>query len=191
MKIRGNVVGTTQKPEKVVVKATDLTEEQKAQARENIGAAPAEKQYELIEDITLTEDVAKFERTKCPVDENWNGEAYNFSAITIVVDVAKNPNATSNAQLIFDLYGKGNDNMIYYQVSGAIATSAKTTALKAHNDHGMIDYQVVSGSLSAINTKPSAWRNLWSNVTRLNMFTYPSSNVIPAGTRIRIYAIRG
>ena len=38
MKIRGNVVGTTQKPEKVVVKATGLTEEQKAQARENIGA---------------------------------------------------------------------------------------------------------------------------------------------------------
>lgn len=39
MKIRGNVVGTTQKPEKVVVRATGLTEEQKAQARANIGAA--------------------------------------------------------------------------------------------------------------------------------------------------------
>lgn len=38
MKIRGNLVGTTQKPEKVLVKATDLTEEQKAQARENIAA---------------------------------------------------------------------------------------------------------------------------------------------------------
>ena len=39
MKIRGSVVGTNQKPAKVIVKATDLTEEQKAQARENIGAA--------------------------------------------------------------------------------------------------------------------------------------------------------
>lgn len=38
MKIRGNTVGTTVKPERVLVKATDLTEEQKAQARENIGA---------------------------------------------------------------------------------------------------------------------------------------------------------
>lgn len=38
MKIRGNVVGTTLKPEKSIVKATDLTEEQKAQVRANIGA---------------------------------------------------------------------------------------------------------------------------------------------------------
>lgn len=43
MKIRGNVVGTTQKPEKVIVRATHLTEEQKAQARENIGAVSADK----------------------------------------------------------------------------------------------------------------------------------------------------
>ena len=41
MKIRGNLVGTNQKPEKVVVQATGLTEEQKAQARANIGAADA------------------------------------------------------------------------------------------------------------------------------------------------------
>lgn len=37
MKIRGNVIGTPIKPEKSIVKATDLTEEQKAQARKNIG----------------------------------------------------------------------------------------------------------------------------------------------------------
>ena len=42
MKIRGNVVGTTIKPEKAIVKATNLTEEQKAQARENIGALSQE-----------------------------------------------------------------------------------------------------------------------------------------------------
>ena len=43
MKIRGNIVGTNQKPEKVLVRATDLTEDQKAQARENIGAASADQ----------------------------------------------------------------------------------------------------------------------------------------------------
>ena len=42
MKIRGNTVGTPIKPEKNLVKATDLTEEEKAQARENIGAADVE-----------------------------------------------------------------------------------------------------------------------------------------------------
>ena len=44
MKIRGNVVGTTLKPDKTLVKATNLTEEEKAQARDNIGAA-AESVY--------------------------------------------------------------------------------------------------------------------------------------------------
>lgn len=39
MKIRGNTVGTTQKPESVLVKSKAMTEEQKAQARKNIGAA--------------------------------------------------------------------------------------------------------------------------------------------------------
>lgn len=39
MKIRGNTVGTPIKPEKVLVKSENLTEEEKAQARANIGAA--------------------------------------------------------------------------------------------------------------------------------------------------------
>ena len=38
-KIRGSVITTPIKPEKSIVKATDLTDEQKAQARANIGAA--------------------------------------------------------------------------------------------------------------------------------------------------------
>ena len=38
MKIRGNTIGTPLKPEKNLVKATDLIEEEKAQARANIGA---------------------------------------------------------------------------------------------------------------------------------------------------------
>ena len=38
MKIRGNTVGTPLKPEKNLVKATDLNPEEKAQARANIGA---------------------------------------------------------------------------------------------------------------------------------------------------------
>lgn len=39
MKIRGNVVGTPLKPERNLLKATDLTEQEKAQVRENIGIA--------------------------------------------------------------------------------------------------------------------------------------------------------
>lgn len=42
MKIRGNTVGTPIKPEKNLVKATGLSVEEQAQARENIGAASAD-----------------------------------------------------------------------------------------------------------------------------------------------------
>ena len=42
MKIRGITVGTTIKPEKVLVKSENLTEEEKAIARANIGAASAD-----------------------------------------------------------------------------------------------------------------------------------------------------
>ena len=38
MKIRGNTVGTPISPERVLCAPKELTEEQKAQARENIGA---------------------------------------------------------------------------------------------------------------------------------------------------------
>jgi hypothetical protein len=53
MKIRGNTVGTPIKPEKSLVNATDLTEEQKAQARENIGAV-AESDVNSIVDAKLS-----------------------------------------------------------------------------------------------------------------------------------------
>ena len=42
MKIRGNTIGTPIKPKKNILKATDLTAEEQAQARANIGAASAE-----------------------------------------------------------------------------------------------------------------------------------------------------
>lgn len=45
MKIRGNTIGTPLRPGMGVVKATQLTEEEKAQARENIGAADPENYY--------------------------------------------------------------------------------------------------------------------------------------------------
>lgn len=53
MKIRGNTVGTTLRPEVILTKATALTEEQKAKARENIGAAS-------IADIKENVDLSNF-----------------------------------------------------------------------------------------------------------------------------------
>lgn len=47
MKIRGNTVGTTLKPEVILATPKDLTEEEKAQARQNIGAMPSVADAEL------------------------------------------------------------------------------------------------------------------------------------------------
>ena len=49
-KIRGDMVGTTIKPEKVLVKATNLTEEEQAQVRENLGVLPGSGEGASIND---------------------------------------------------------------------------------------------------------------------------------------------
>ena len=68
MKIRGNTVGTTMKPERTVVKCEKLTEEEKAIARANIGAASEEVigliDTALAEIITYQEDLIGTENTE-------------------------------------------------------------------------------------------------------------------------------
>lgn len=54
MKIRGTTVGTTIKPEKILLKATDLTEEEKAQARANLGiGGSADFSWTNLIDVTV------------------------------------------------------------------------------------------------------------------------------------------
>lgn len=55
MKIRGNTVGTPLKPEKAVVKCHGLTDEEKATARQNIGAISLEDVGSLFEPVTQDE----------------------------------------------------------------------------------------------------------------------------------------
>lgn len=56
-KIRGNTVGTTLKPEQAILKCQNLTEEEKAQARANIGAAA------IGESVTLKDKTTGVEYT--------------------------------------------------------------------------------------------------------------------------------
>jgi hypothetical protein len=93
MKIRGNTVGTAIKPEQAVVKCKNLTEEQKAQARENIGAvdsiyvdnAVKDKAYELIDTITFEEDAA-LNLTQEP-----DGSPIKFSRVMLLCDITNSP----------------------------------------------------------------------------------------------------
>lgn len=63
-----------------ILTQTGLTVEQQTAARTNINAAPVAGSYELIETITLTENVASIVRTQKP-----DGTPYKFKAIGVVV----------------------------------------------------------------------------------------------------------
>ena len=55
MKIRGNTVGTNLKPERVLIKSTGLTEAQKEQARENIGALASNGGEPIVKCVNVEE----------------------------------------------------------------------------------------------------------------------------------------
>lgn len=145
------------------------------------------KIYELIEDVTLEEAATSFKRTADP-----NGVAYNLSAIRVRI-VA--PAATAAAQIIFSIGNATRGSFIYHQASNALKTSATTTNFVARNDNGLVDYYVMAG-VSANNIGNCTVRDGyvhadWGNVTKIVFTTYPESVLIPAGTRIQIYGIRG
>ena len=167
-----------------LVKQTEQKLSQMDEALETI--APLQKTYELIEEVTLAEAVTVFKRTA-----DTNGVPYNFSAIRIRVLA---PAATAKAQIIFSIYGSGGSNMIYHQQGEALQTSERATNFIARNDHGLIDYYGVSAAKGVSDTPKMRDGYIirpWSNVVSLSLSTYPSSVMIPAGTTIQIYGVRG
>ena len=170
-----------------LTKLITQTEQKLAETEEALESiAPLRKHYELIEEITLDEDVAQFYRTTDP-----KGVPYNFSDLRIKVLTTA---ATGSAQIIFSIGSNKNELMIYQQVAGALATSARATHMVARNDHGMIDCFAVNSGVNHMNypnyrdgyiIKP------WENVNRIKLLTYPTDVLIPKGTKIAIYAVRG
>jgi hypothetical protein len=163
-----------------------VTEADEKLARMDTVLAEKSKQYELIEKVTLEENVATFKRTA-----DTKGVPYDFSAFRIRVQTAE---AARSAQIIFNIKKKDGSSMIHHQQPEALATSEKATNLVLRNDHGLVDYYcVTSGSL---NTNSPLLRdgyvNLeWGNVATVTLSTYPSAVGIPVGTVITIYGIRG
>ena len=172
-------------PAAVSFEEQTLSQEQKMQARQNLGIP--EKTYELIEDVTLQEDVSSFVRTADP-----NGVAYNFSAIHIRILA---PAATAAAQIIVNLGNAANSYFLYHQTSNGLRTSTTATNIVARNDNGLTDYYVMAGvssdGIGNCAVRDNYLYREWGNITRINFSTYPSTVLIPDGTRIRIYAVRG
>lgn len=159
------------------------------EAAEEAIAALQPKPYELIEEITIDEAVASFKRKL-----DTNGVAYNFSGIRVKVRTPAAAGANTSTQLIFNIEGTAQDYFIYHQLSGGLATTEKVSYLVANNDHGLLDYYVLTSSPN--NTGSREMRDgyvikPWRNVVSVQVLTYPATVQIPAGTTITIYGIRG
>lgn len=152
------------------------------------GVRASEKQYELIEEITLAEAVASFTRNM-----DTNGEPYNLSAIRVKVNAPAAEGATSTSQIIFNTKDARGNSTIYHQVTGGLGTSARVSYLVARNECGMIDYYIVNSAVN--NTGARYVRDgyvirPWKNIASFIISTYPTTVLIPAGTTITIYGIK-
>lgn len=150
---------------------------------ENLVKATSVK-YELIEDITLAETVANFKRNTSP-----DGGGYNFTAVRIIVDAQANTTAGTMAVVMYK--GKDYTESILQTNIGAINTDARCTYYKCYNDSGFLESCYASsteGGHTGLSRRLSALDTEWQNIKSLELRC--SAN-IPAGTRIRIYAIRG
>lgn len=89
MKIRGNTVGTNLRPEVILTKTTALTEEQKAKARENIGAAS-------IDDIKENVDLSNYHTKEEALDL--------FATAKNVSDIAQSVEKLEQKPQLTDIY---------------------------------------------------------------------------------------
>lgn len=144
-----------------------------------------EKQYELIEEVTLTEAVSYFSRNK-----DTNGRAYNFSAITVIVIASA---ASATAALIFNPMDVDNKYLFYHEHAGGLGTSNRSCVFRGRNDHGLSEGYSFGTNTANANcyAERSFNGDAWRNVSKINLATYPSTVLIPAGTTIKIYGIRG
>lgn len=147
----------------------------------------AGKQYELIETITLTEAVTGFKRTA-----DTNGVPYNFSAIRVFMNTPANSDLTGSGSVIFST--KKGDTYVSYTWATSLSKSAETqTAFLSRNDHGMLEDAVWTVSYNDTATsrmRPPYIVTLWKNIDYLAI-SPQNSQVLPSGTQIKIYAIRG
>lgn len=155
-------------------------------AKQEVELSKFNKQYELIEDITLDADATSFTR-----DEDTNGKAYYFDAVRILVEATA---AKATSQLIFAGVGIDGNYVIYHQQTNALEASAKKSIMNAENNKGLAEVYVATGysaNMGAMYTKPLYGMKSWVTICKITLSTSSDNAPIPAGTRIRIYAVRG
>ena len=153
-------------------------------AEQEAELAKLNKQYELIEEVTLEEDAASFTRTADP-----NGVPYGFSAVRVQI---KAEIADKSQSLLSALGCATSSSYVYHQISNGLSTEVRHAHLMCRNDHGQLDYYAMSSNTNSagnILARANYLGKAWQNITRINLTA--ATSVIPAGTTIKIYGIRG
>ncbi len=162
-----------------------LTDEQKQQAKENLGIAG---QYQLIEEVTLEEDATSFARAADP-----NGVPYDFSAIKVYMLLPACAGITSAKQGIISTKDAANKYVVY-EWNNIVGPTERRTSFVAYNDGGLIEcYTATAEKGGAANRmhRPHHVVDVWENACKLSISVSATGAVIPAGTQITIYAVRG
>ena len=138
----------------------------------------ADKKFELIEELTLTEDTALIERN---LDDTLS---YIFYFITAA--------GTENAGIRVRLYDSTNNIMVNTVNSNAIQTTSRFFKYAVINQYGIVDFkstlqQANNQTLGAVYENGQCLTNDYAKIS------FETSNVnqpIPTGTILQIYAVR-
>lgn len=136
------------------------------------------EKYELIETITLEEDVNKIERTAAP-----DGTEYQLDGIIVVV-TSPGISESKAASMTITLDGAG--TMYTYATNMVYATKDGCSVYCAEVRQGTVE---ITQSLAGTSYEPNnpRWTRKVTGDTFIKKFAMAISNGIPAGTKIDIY----
>ena len=141
----------------------------------------ADKKFELIEEITLTEDAVLIERTAEP-----DGTSYNFIKIYVELQTATaSTNRNSYVQT---------NNIPCVRLNGIPSTTARYASALRWIDGGLLfaanaasETSTADSSLGAYQTTAYMMRNITGNIENIKISCVDG---IPADSIIKIYAVR-
>ena len=167
--------------------AQTLTDDQKAQARENIGAAEPDGVYELIESFAIEEDTLWVGRTQEP-----NGKNYALKAVR--VKIISKPSEQQNAYIYFN--GKEKEVSAVYLVSYSHAENERTTTAICFPLYGYW-YAFNLGSANDVynNSSPNNYPKLNGNASvvenpYITSISMKANGNFRTGTIIEIWGVR-
>ena len=155
-----------------------LTEEEKKNACTVLGAT-RENNYELIEEITLTENVDSIARTT-----DTQGNAYNFKAILIYAKFSAN---TDNSSI--QVYVNGFGDMAC-NAQNIIGTSSKFAKIDISCNREVISANVIHSSSPAGTAYVVSEPYFFVGHSAITGVELVATKGIPSGSTIKIYGVR-